>query len=264
MLNISKPESSPINKGIPIYNIAVENVIKVIKNEDKKELKEDMLNLLEARYNFGLSKYKQPLMSEDGRDDIEDCLQEIGDAIQYLSKAIYNKKDITKLRDGIEVLYRISQGVNEEIKNPLSNTKFSRNWFPKIEQTEKYNPLLESSGILECSGKLEDMDENDFESIKFFINEIEDYHNLNNDEIKCIKNGIGNVSDLKQFMIYSDDESSFIYWLINIKNNNVICWSHQHDLMYIISLKNFNEMNTYSFFEINDKSKYIYLSKYFN
>jgi hypothetical protein len=106
MDNISKPEKAPVNKGVPIYDIAIENVKSVSNVSNEK--KEMTLKLLEARYNFGKMKYGQPLMSEDGRDDVEDCLQEIGDAIQYLSKAIYHKKDITPIRHTVEILYQIA------------------------------------------------------------------------------------------------------------------------------------------------------------
>lgn len=46
--------------------------------------------LVEARHAFGVAKYGQGLMTGDGRDDIEDLEQELGDAIQYAFKARLN------------------------------------------------------------------------------------------------------------------------------------------------------------------------------
>lgn len=60
------------------------------------------------RATFGEAKYGQPLMTEDGRDSIEDAKDELGDFCHYLQKAIMNGEDIRKLApilDAINALY---------------------------------------------------------------------------------------------------------------------------------------------------------------
>lgn len=47
------------------------------------ELKE----LINQRYQFGLKKYGQALMTDDGRDTMIDAREEAGDLLQYLYKA---------------------------------------------------------------------------------------------------------------------------------------------------------------------------------
>lgn len=103
-INLSIPEKSPVNKGIPIYEISISDIKNIPDTIISQPIKNEALSLLEARYNFGVRKYGQPLMSEDGRDDIEDCLQELGDTIQYLTKAKYNKLDTTKIKNMIQVV----------------------------------------------------------------------------------------------------------------------------------------------------------------
>lgn len=98
--NKSIPEPKPENKGIPVYPLAL-SYLGETENEELKEL-------LTQRYNFGLEKYGQPLMTEDGRDEVEDLRQEIGDAVMYLSKCLYKKRDITDVKEMIKILYEMS------------------------------------------------------------------------------------------------------------------------------------------------------------
>lgn len=225
----SKPEPKPINKGIQIYPIAINNVKKFSKNN--KELT-TTLSLLEKRYNFGISKYGQPLMSEDGRDDVEDCLQEIGDAIQYLSKAIYNKKDITPIRESIEVLYRMA--INKEEKkefHPLHNTQFNQEWIRQINNGYGQNSSLICYGNLKCVNNIDDIDN--------YVEFIKDCHQFSKEKVTNIINELNN--DIHMFLSYNDEYS--IYWLLNTKSNNVLCWDSQRDLRYILPLSEFNKIN---------------------
>lgn len=64
----------------------------------------ESVRLVEARDAFGRGKYGQCLMSQDGRDSVEDARQELGDALQYIYKAIFNGEDITPLKPHIEAL----------------------------------------------------------------------------------------------------------------------------------------------------------------
>ena len=81
----SVPEPPPINKGVEITPLLLQYL-----HDAPSHLKD----LIEARYRFGLNKYGQPLMSEDGRNTAEDALQEAGDLLQYLFKG-YIRKDIS-------------------------------------------------------------------------------------------------------------------------------------------------------------------------
>lgn len=54
-------------------------------------------------------------MTEDGRDDIEDLLQEIGDALQYAMKAKLNGRNLSYARDIANVLVLL---LNDEPPKP--------------------------------------------------------------------------------------------------------------------------------------------------
>ncbi|MDX8379800.1 MAG: hypothetical protein R8K48_07120, partial [Gallionella sp.] len=63
----------------------------------------DAADLSESRSAFGIAKYGQPLMTEDGRDSIEDAIDEIGDFFHYVQKAIMNKEDLSRITDLLAV-----------------------------------------------------------------------------------------------------------------------------------------------------------------
>ena len=71
-------QNMPVNKGTEVYP-------KLKKQFDyiKCPL---LLDIIEKRYLFGIKKYGQPLMSEDGRDTFRDVVDELGDAAQYIAK----------------------------------------------------------------------------------------------------------------------------------------------------------------------------------
>jgi hypothetical protein len=54
---------------------------------EEKETPDHLKELIKARHEYGLKKYGQGLMSEDGRNTMEDARQEAGDLLQYLFKA---------------------------------------------------------------------------------------------------------------------------------------------------------------------------------
>jgi len=65
---------------------------------------DDVLSLIKARHAYGLQKYGQGLMTEDGRNTMEDARQEAGDLLQYLFKALIgkdrpSKDDVTQLKE---------------------------------------------------------------------------------------------------------------------------------------------------------------------
>lgn len=100
----SVPEPDPINKGKPVPT----ELIKWIKeNIDSPEQRQAAISLINARDQFGRQKYGQPLMTEDGRDTIEDSKQELGDLIQYIMKAKLNGEDLTPIRRLLPVLIKL-------------------------------------------------------------------------------------------------------------------------------------------------------------
>jgi hypothetical protein len=50
-----------------------------------------------SRAAFGEAKYGQPLLTQDGRDSVEDAKDEVGDFFHYLQKALMNGEDVQEL-----------------------------------------------------------------------------------------------------------------------------------------------------------------------
>jgi len=92
----SKPEPDPVFSGEPVPD-------KLISFLQSSNIDGNVLvsavKLIRARDAFGRDKYGQPLMSKDGRDDIEDAMQELGDLMQYAFKARMNGRSLDKLRE---------------------------------------------------------------------------------------------------------------------------------------------------------------------
>src|SRR4051812_45104974 len=103
---MSIPEPKPKNEGVEIYPIVLKRIEESkMNNEDKNNL----IKLLNDRYTFGLKKYGQSLMSQDGRDSIEDAIQELGDFLMYYIKAELNKENTEKLKkifNSISIIFK--------------------------------------------------------------------------------------------------------------------------------------------------------------
>ena len=67
----------------------------------------ETLQLIRERDRFGRQKYGQPLMTDDGRDTIEDARQELGDLIQYVFKARLRGQDVEPIRCHLPVLNQL-------------------------------------------------------------------------------------------------------------------------------------------------------------
>lgn len=92
----SKPEAAPVRGGVEV----TPSLVRLLQDLDAREA----AALVLERDAFGRQKYGQPLMSGDGRDDLEDLLQEIGDALQYAWKAKINGVDVSRARRLVGVL----------------------------------------------------------------------------------------------------------------------------------------------------------------
>ena len=99
----SKPEPHPLNHGKDIPQL----LIAWISSNFTQTIKDDAINLIHERDNYGYKKYGQHLMSEDGRNTIEDARQELGDLLQYVFKAKINNEDISKIRDLLPILNKL-------------------------------------------------------------------------------------------------------------------------------------------------------------
>lgn len=110
----SVPEPPPKVAGIPV----TPNLIEWLKSFDDSKYVIDLIN---QRYMFGLEKYGQCLMSEDGRNTIEDARQEAGDLLQYLYKGyLQNIEDYESL-DHLEKTILFSLDIIKLIKNKQSH-----------------------------------------------------------------------------------------------------------------------------------------------
>lgn len=77
----------------------------MVGNQDIRNASvQDTINLVTQRDAFGRQKYGQPLMSRDGRDSVEDAMQDMGDLLQYLYKSKLNGEDISRVRSIIPIL----------------------------------------------------------------------------------------------------------------------------------------------------------------
>lgn len=99
-------QPAPKNEGIVIFNLVPSHLDKI----ENKSYNSEVLQELVKRYEFGLSKYGIPLMSDDGRDSVRDINEELLDAIMYTIKAKYNKCNLTSTK---KLLYVLTEIINQ-------------------------------------------------------------------------------------------------------------------------------------------------------
>lgn len=83
-IKASIPEPPPLREGVEVTPLLLEWLERVNMNEK-------VIHLIKERHLYGLNKYGQGLMTEDGRNTLEDARQEAGDLLQYLFKARLQK-----------------------------------------------------------------------------------------------------------------------------------------------------------------------------
>lgn len=86
----SMPEPAPRLGGEPVTPALVAWLI-------DHAAAQSVVDAVLARDAFGREKYGQPLMTDDGRDVVEDARQELADALQYIMRARLTHADITAL-----------------------------------------------------------------------------------------------------------------------------------------------------------------------
>lgn len=96
---MSQPK--PVEKGV-VVPTALINFIETHERLTETE-KTDLVKLIYERDELGRSKYGQSLMSLDGRSGVQDCLEELGDLLQYAFKCKLNgSEDTDRLRSMIK------------------------------------------------------------------------------------------------------------------------------------------------------------------
>lgn len=124
----SVPEPPPTVGGEVVPYVLI-NYLTLFKDEHKHNIPEPardkfivdmdgLVSLIHQRDNFGRAKYGQPLMSEDGRNGVEDAKQELGDLLQYLMKCqlagrgsgVISEKDKELFLTGFMVAKQILNG----------------------------------------------------------------------------------------------------------------------------------------------------------
>ena len=103
----SRPEPPPIPSGEPITPA----LVAWLTTRGLTRAAE----LVVARDAYGRAKYGQPLRLDDGRDAVEDCRQELGDALQYAYRALRRGDDTRELMALAQALVRLlAEGVGRE------------------------------------------------------------------------------------------------------------------------------------------------------
>lgn len=83
-IRASVPEPLPKRQGIEVTPLLIQWL-------EKMNMDDHVVKLIKERHLYGLEKYGQGLMTEDGRNTLEDAKQEAGDLLQYLFKARLQK-----------------------------------------------------------------------------------------------------------------------------------------------------------------------------
>jgi len=100
----SVPQPPPINKGEEIPHLLN---LWLSQNVKPRKAMINICKLIEQRKLYGIGKYGQPLMSEDGRDSLEDARQELADALQYTFKSKLHGDDVSDIRQLANILVQL-------------------------------------------------------------------------------------------------------------------------------------------------------------
>lgn len=116
----SVPEPTPLPMGevVPIRLIATLNEL---RNKTQSipigRNLTDLIILVEERNAFGVAKYGQPLMTQDGRNGIEDARQELGDLLQYACKcAMTNEEGLEEFVELMSTALFVVKQIRSHIK----------------------------------------------------------------------------------------------------------------------------------------------------
>lgn len=105
------PQPAPRNQGVNVGAQVLADLSQMIQ----EPIRDLIIKDIEDRIAFGIKKYSQPLMSEDGRDDGWDAYQEVLDLMMYSRKAIING------RRGYGYVYREARKIAFRIRETIEN-----------------------------------------------------------------------------------------------------------------------------------------------
>jgi len=97
----SAPQPRPMYRGERVSDKLIE-FLKGLQVD--RAIIDDGIELIRQRSAFGIKKYGQPLMSQDGRDTLRDAEDELGDLIQYAFKARMNGDNLSRIRNLSQLL----------------------------------------------------------------------------------------------------------------------------------------------------------------
>lgn len=100
----SRPEPAPENAGEPVTPALVAWVQAQGLDESTKH---EVIAGIEERSAFGAEKYGQVLMSRDGRDSVNDAIQELIDALQYVQAARMKGQGLDILKPYVRLLTQL-------------------------------------------------------------------------------------------------------------------------------------------------------------
>jgi hypothetical protein len=103
----SIPEPPPQAKGVVVPDALIKHL-----EEHHPYIGPNLCYLIKQRDAFGRAKYGQPLMSQDGRNGVEDARQEAGDLLQYAFK-VYLSGDLTGLKALSSLTFDIHQVIQQ-------------------------------------------------------------------------------------------------------------------------------------------------------
>lgn len=107
MTKAATPEPMPKCEGVEVTpHLLTWIESQAISPDKKQEIVRDIL----ARHEYGLRKYGQPLMSEDGRDHINDARQEALDFLQYSQAAKLQGVSLAPLLPLMRLIVRMIEG----------------------------------------------------------------------------------------------------------------------------------------------------------
>lgn len=115
----SVPEPAPKASGHVVPDTLI-HVIEKLRDTRciEPNVGDALVHLIRERDAFGRAKYGQPLMSNDGRNGIEDARQELGDLLQYIMKCRLADDDMTDflniLENAMLVMRMLCTKKNEE------------------------------------------------------------------------------------------------------------------------------------------------------
>lgn len=88
LVYLGQPQPAPRGNG---GEVVADKLIEWLESLDCVDTSQ-VVDLVRKRDAFGRQKYGTPLTTEDGRDEMQDALEEMGDLLQYLFKARMNRR----------------------------------------------------------------------------------------------------------------------------------------------------------------------------